>query len=55
MKPRVKPRKGWRFRVIVCDNRGHYAYKDLTKSGPIDECAGKLRRQILRARGEWPR
>ena len=28
MKPRVKPQKGWKWRVILVNDEGHYFYDD---------------------------
>jgi len=36
VKPKVRPRKGYRFRIIVCDDEGNVAYDDYTHwPGPI--------------------
>ena len=28
MKPKVRPARGWRFRIILCDDRGNHVFDD---------------------------
>ena len=42
MKPLLKPNKGWKYRVIVCDEEGNYEHDDVSHIAHIAPMACKL-------------
>jgi len=47
MKPRLKPWKGWRYRIIVCDCEGRYVLDDFDNPGMASELASVLMDKLL--------
>ena len=41
-RPRLRPRKGWRWRVIICNVEGEVFYDDVNSEYQIPTCAYKL-------------
>ena len=48
MTPRIKPRKGWRFRIIIVNESGKYEYDDFNQSMAASEIAMRLLADILK-------
>jgi len=46
MKPRLRPREGWYWRVIVCDKEGNYEYDDVGSLEQVGACADLLARKL---------
>jgi len=44
MRPRLKPVKGWAFRLILCDSLGRYIYDDVCNPHAIIPLAERLYR-----------
>lgn len=42
MKPQLKPRKGWKFRVIVATADGNLEYDDVNSERCVPEMAARL-------------
>jgi len=47
-KPRLRPRKGWRFRIILCDKNGEYEYDDFDNPYIAPNVADRLMRELLK-------
>jgi len=47
MRPRLKPRKGYRYRVILCDFYGNVVYDDFANPYIVDRVALKLTLGLL--------
>lgn len=41
-RPRLRPRKGWRWRVIICNAEGEVFYDDVNSERSVVTCAYKL-------------
>jgi len=48
MKPRLKPQKGWRYRIIVCDRWGNVVYDDFNMEAACRDIAIMLMEEIVR-------
>lgn len=42
MKPKLRASKGWKYRVIVCDEKGRYALDDVAYGGYVPALAARL-------------
>ena len=47
-KPRLKPQKGYRFRLILCDENGHTLSDDFTYIRQTPEVAEHLKADYMR-------
>lgn len=45
-RPRLKPARGWCFRVIVCNKDGQIAYEDTEALTAVQGIAGELANQL---------
>ena len=52
MKPRLKPKKGWTFRLILCDHNGIAIAKDFKHRNMAPATAEKLCEELTRVRME---
>jgi len=50
MKLRLIPVKGWKYRVIVCDEKGRYAVDDVAHKEMIPPLAERLVRELTSER-----
>jgi len=48
MKPRLRPQKGWRFRVMLCDEKGRVVFDDVNHPDHFASCAAKLGLELLK-------
>ena len=57
MKPRFKPQKGWRFRIIVADENGKYVVDDYNIHQATGEIAHRMIQELLdmKGKGRWKR
>jgi len=55
MKPKLKPQKGWRIRVIVCDNEGNIEYDDINNPYAVPPLARDLMDKILEKQPKYQR
>jgi hypothetical protein len=46
MRPRLRPNKGWRYRLILCDSDGDYVVDDFNKEAIIRDLAMMLLRDL---------
>lgn len=42
MKPRLKPQKGWKYRVIIANGEGKYEYDDVNAEAVVPAAAARL-------------
>jgi len=47
MKPKLKPWKGWDFRIILCDSKGRYELNDFCDPMIAPHVAEKLMKTLL--------
>ena len=47
MKPKLKPRKDFRYRVIICDDEGRYEYDDMDDPRIVPYAALRLLKDLL--------
>jgi len=47
MKPRLKPRKWWKFRIILIDNSGKIVYDDFSDPGIVEHLAKCMMDELL--------
>lgn len=50
MKPKVKPANGWRFRIILCDDKGNVVLDDFHWEGYALEATERLMARLLELR-----